>query len=182
MSRDCCLLCPQHLVTHLSIILSASRKRTIEDNMAFLTDKIRRISLPLYVAAGVFTVGLIILIVGLALDTKCSGKDTPTASTAKLESLSQYCKYSAEAQSIGLPAFLKRVQKAYFDNSPNQVAFDPDVAASDMHEHLKKRYHFIYFSSCAFMARFTHTPLTLGIINSTELFHSTNEALPQQVL
>ena len=107
----------------------------------------RQISIPICVAAVVFTVGLIVLIVGLALDTKCSGDDVhaPTSSTAKLESLSQFCKYSAEAQLIGLPAFLKRVQKAYFDNSPNQVAFDPDVKASDMHEHLKKRYSFIIF-------------------------------------
>ena len=114
--------------------------------MAFFRDKDGKISNLIYVVAGLFIVGLAILIVGIAMEGNCRGNVSNNAKATpagmKLERLSQLCKYSQEADRIGLNAFLKKVQRAYFDNSPNEVAFDPDVKSGDMHEHLKKRYCF----------------------------------------
>ena len=112
--------------------------------MAFIINKASQAPKVLYLAAAVLIVGLIFLIAGAALIANCGGSkasDNAKAPTAKkLKSLSQFCEYSPEAERMGLNKFLKKVQRAYFENSPHQVAFDPDVKAGDMHEYLKKRY------------------------------------------
>ncbi len=95
-----------------------------------------------YIAAGLLVVGLIVLIVGLSLNFNCNDNDKSkkqdTASKArKLESLKEFCDYSPEAQRIGLKPFLTKVQKSYFEQSPHQVAYQPDI--KDMSEHVKTR-------------------------------------------
>ena len=102
-----------------------------------------KVSIFVYVVAGLFAISLIVLIIGLAVGANCRNKSDASAkrsTTAKIESLSQFCKSSPEAERIKLNAFLKKVQKAYFENSPDQVVYDPDVKFDDMHEHLKQRY------------------------------------------
>ena len=123
--------------------------------MAFVTNKDEKVSNIVYVVAGLFTVALAILIVGIAMEKNCQSKarNKSSAAAIKLERLSQFCKYSQEADRIGLNAFLMRVQKAYFDTSPNQVAYDPDVKYADMHEHLKKRYHFKVMFTCNYLGQ-----------------------------
>lgn len=111
--------------------------------MAIIASKPGKVSAFVYIVAGIFAVSLIVLIIGLAMDANCRNKVDSGAksslSTAKIERLSQFCKYSQEAERMQLDGYLKKVQRAYFKYSPNSAAFDPDVNAEGMHEHLKKR-------------------------------------------
>ena len=104
----------------------------------------QKVSPIFYIVAGALAVSLIFLIVGLAVDISCRNKmrdnSKPSGVVKKLTSLKEFCSYSPEAKRIGLKAFLKKVQKAYFEHTPNHVAHDPDVKSEEMHEHLKKRY------------------------------------------
>ena len=103
----------------------------------------QKVSPIFYIVAGALAVSLIFLIVGLAVDISCRNKmkdNSMPNSAKKMTSLKEFCSYSPEAKRIGLKAFLKKVQKAYFEHTPNQVTYDPDVKSEERHEHLKKRY------------------------------------------
>ena len=57
----------------------------------------------------------------------------------KLTTLKEFCAYSDDAKQLGLEDFLKKVQKAYFDNNPNQVAYQPDLTMEELNENVKTR-------------------------------------------
>ena len=99
---------------------------------------------------------LIILITGIVLITsKASGCNTSKGGStqsgskggstqsgtrrSKISDMKEYCAYSKEAELIGLSKFLKKVQKSYFDNYPNQVGFQPDLTREELNFQIQKR-------------------------------------------
>ena len=125
---------------HLHVYHTASYVTCI---MAFMS-KIGKASPGLYAAVGFLILGLVILIVGVTVDIKCSNEKSWTSPSSgggqrNITGLKEFCKYSPEAERIGLDTFLKRVKAAYYENMPNQVAYDPDVKFNDRFEDLKKR-------------------------------------------
>ena len=108
----------------------------------------------LYLAAALLGIGVFVLILGLVFISKsgpkilCKDKSSlntvtsdksDKSETKKLSTLKEFCAYSDEAKRLGLEDFLKKVQKAYFDNNPNQVAYQPDLTTEELNEKVKTR-------------------------------------------
>lgn len=84
----------------------------------------------LFIIIAVCVIAVICLIVGIALMVKSGGRRTVyshTKSTSKNQANEQ-CKFSKEAERIGLEAFLTKVKQQFYKYHPENTALHPDAA------------------------------------------------------
>ncbi|XP_048583523.1 uncharacterized protein LOC5513995 [Nematostella vectensis] len=99
--------------------------------------------LPLYIAAALALLGIVLLIVGIVLivrsnekASECRGSTSETdggnPTATPTPSPVNRCASSAEAKRSGLDKFLNKVIDAYFDTHPNQIIYKLGVTQADI--------------------------------------------------
>ena len=95
----------------------------------------------LVIIAAVCVISMACLFAGIALmatSKACNNTHSQAGSAGKTDALKEQCKFSKEAQRIGLEAFLKKVREQFFKYHPENTAYHPD-AVSDK-EKIRKDY------------------------------------------